>query len=140
MRFYRIANPWKDARSWVYLLDSATYWLTARLVVPMPDGSLNSSISLISCPLKSLAGIPCPFCGLTARSIWFAHGQLLEGWGSNILSPIFMMAAALLGGYTLIFRFIAGRGLDMELKFKTYLILWILSAILTLASWLINIL
>jgi hypothetical protein len=139
MRLRKIDNPWKNARSWAYLLGGVIYWSAALGILRAPDGTLQSRILLVPCPLKSLTGIPCPFCGLTSGSVWFAHGQWLEAWRSNLLSPIFMMSAALAASYTLILRVFAGCALDMELESRTRFFLWSIFGILILVSWLTNI-
>lgn len=46
----------------------------------------------LPCPLRTLTGIPCPFCGLTTATVAFTHGQ----WGAAAAaSPLVYLLAAL---------------------------------------------
>lgn len=46
----------------------------------------------LPCPLRTLTGIPCPFCGMTTATVAFAHGQ----WGAAAAaSPLIYLLAAL---------------------------------------------
>jgi len=59
---------------------------------------LPSSFSV--CPLKSIAGIPCPGCGTTRAGIAFLNGHFFEALLINpvglVVSVIMMLAAILL--------------------------------------------
>ena len=41
------------------------------------------------CPLRSLTGVPCPFCGMTRGTLALVHGDLL---GSVVLNPGVILA------------------------------------------------
>lgn len=55
----------------------------------------------IACPLKSIAGIPCAFCGGTRAVHAWAHGHLLESWLLNPLVAVGAAAATLYLPYAL---------------------------------------
>src|SRR6185436_12413139 len=38
-----------------------------------------------ACPMRTLTGIPCPFCGMTRSVVAAAHGHLLESLAFNPL-------------------------------------------------------
>ena len=133
-----IANSWKDARTWTSLLGILALWVMARVIVPTPTGTALPGLWLPSCPLQSLAGIPCPFCGLTNGSAWFSRGYWREAWNCNILSPVLMISALMVAGYALIFRLLAGRAVELELTPALRRCLQLGAAILLAAAWITN--
>ena len=46
----------------------------------------------LPCPLRTLTGVPCPFCGMTTATVALSHGE----WGSAAAAnPLAYLAAAL---------------------------------------------
>lgn len=52
----------------------------------------------ISCPMKSIFGIPCAFCGGTRAVHAWSHGHFLEAW---LLNPLVASGSAALSLYLL---------------------------------------
>ena len=49
----------------------------------------------IPCPLRTLTGVPCPFCGLTTATVDMAHGQWAQAARA---SPLALLVALLVVG------------------------------------------
>ena len=47
----------------------------------------------IPCPLRTLTGVPCPFCGLTTATVDMAHGQWAQAAGTSPLALLVAMLA-----------------------------------------------
>src|SRR5690349_18473204 len=49
----------------------------------------------LPCPLRTLTGVPCPFCGMTTATVSLTHGE----WGSAAAAnPLAYLLAALVAG------------------------------------------
>ncbi|HEV2372315.1 MAG TPA: DUF2752 domain-containing protein [Streptosporangiaceae bacterium] len=47
----------------------------------------------LPCPLRTLTGVPCPFCGMTTATVSITHGDWAGAGGAN---PLVYLVAALL--------------------------------------------
>jgi hypothetical protein len=137
-RIGRIDHPWINSSSWVLLLGAFALWLAARILIPTADGAVLRGFWLPACPLRTLTGIPCPFCGITTGCAWLAHGHFREAWHSNILSPFLMLGSLVLGAYVFVVRLIAGCALVIQPGAGMRRALWIIAGAAIAASWIIN--
>jgi hypothetical protein len=135
----RIPGAWSSPRSWGLLAAVAVYLGLAWLFLPGEGGAQFAGVRLPSCPLKTLTGIPCPFCGLTTGSAYAVRGGWRQAWDSNILSPMLASFAFALAAYTVVFRLASGRELRMEVS-RPGDWPWILFATLAAVSWIANLL
>ena len=133
-------QPLKNSSNWLVLLGVLALWLTARTLTPTAAGAVLRGVRLPVCPLRSLTGIPCPFCGITTGCAWIAHGRLGEAWHSNVLSPFLMLGSLVLGAYVLFVRMIARRTLEIPPDAGLRRALWVVLGAATVASWIVNLL
>ncbi len=136
----RMVRPLKNWNSWTLLVFVVALWGFARLIIPGPGGAYLPGLWLPSCPLRTLTGIPCPFCGITTGCAWMARGNIVDAWRCSILSPAVMAASLVLGLYVLFFRLIAGRSLVLSHGSQMRRVFWVATGAAIAASWMINLL
>ncbi len=68
------------------------------------------------------------------------HGRWGDAWNSNILSPVLVFCLAVTFIYTLVFRLLAGRAIDLELTAGMRRLAWASAATVIAGSWLVNLL
>jgi hypothetical protein len=53
----------------------------------------------LACPLRTITGIPCPFCGMTRAVVAAAHGHLVDSLRFNPAGIVVaLLAVALIAG------------------------------------------
>lgn len=65
----------------------------------MLGGAAVTSLAGVSgpaCPLRSLTGVPCPFCGMTRGVTDMLHGDVVHALALNPGSVLLVVAAVLL--------------------------------------------
>lgn len=137
MRFTRIAQPWRNPRSWLYLGLTLSYWAAARAFEPRLG---IASRQPLSCLMRTFVGLPCPFCGLTTGSSWITRGDWIAAWHSNILSPVLMVGSLFLALYALVFRLAAGHAIELDLSRSGRNVLRMTLIMLLIAAWIVNLL
>ncbi len=67
----------------------------AMLGAVYPAVTVHTGWPGLPCPLRTLTGVPCPFCGMTTATVAVSHGE----WGSAAAAnPLVYLAAALVLG------------------------------------------
>ena len=93
---------------------------------------------LPSCPLKTLAGLPCPLCGLTTAVAWLARGDLGEAVRNHVLSPFVGIAVVAGIVYGFFVRIVAARSVAWDLEPVTVRNLKIVTGVALLVAWMLN--
>jgi hypothetical protein len=125
---------------WLALAGIVGLWIMVAFQVPAASGATLPGITLPACPLRSLTGLRCPFCGLTTGCAWMAHGHFIAAWNSNILSPWLMLGTLAAAFYLVVLRL--GAGYKITLTVSKEWAAWIprLGAGCLVLSWIVNLL
>ena len=68
----------------------------AMLAIAATAPSLGSGHLGLPCPLRTLTGVPCPFCGMTRGVTAFVHGDVARAALLDPGSVLIVLAAAVL--------------------------------------------
>ncbi len=71
-------------RAWFFII-CALLVLTAAWTGLLPRG-------LVTCPLRSLTGVPCGSCGMTRAFLALCQGKLMDAVHLHLASPVFFLA------------------------------------------------
>ena len=72
------------------------YVLVAALVVALAAVHLRGRPASL-CLLRSVTGVPCPFCGGTTSAVQLGTGDLRAAFLASPITPLMLLAAPLLG-------------------------------------------
>ena len=102
----------------------APFLLLAFVLAPLTQEGGASSIAGLPplCPLRNLAGLPCPICGVTRSLVCCGHGRWAEAAAYHPLGPL---------AFTLLVLWTASRLLPDRLRLASKDAPWLLPA----ASW-----
>jgi len=59
-----------------------------------PAVAAHTSWPGLPCPLRTLTGVPCPFCGMTTATVAMAHDEWLSAAAANPLACLLAALAA----------------------------------------------
>lgn len=60
----------------------------------------GSSVPFLSCPIRSLTGIPCPSCGMTRSFLALAKGNLAESISYHLFGPLLFLILLIVAVHT----------------------------------------
>lgn len=129
---------WTDRNAWLTLIVTAGLWAISFAVAPGSGGAGGFQAWLPPCPLRTLTGIPCPFCGITTGCAWLARGSILKAFESNILSPFLMAGSLIAAAYVAVFRIVQRRAIVPPPAVRRTF--WIAAGAATAVSWIVNLL
>ena len=46
----------------------------------------------VTCPVRAIAGVECPFCGMTRSFVALAHGRVADAFAFHPAGPLLMLA------------------------------------------------
>ena len=68
---------------------------TASLGAVYPAVVAHTGWPGLPCPLRTLTGVPCPFCGMTTATVALSHGEWASAAAAN---PLVYLVAILVAG------------------------------------------
>ena len=137
LRARRIPQPARSPRTWLLLAGATAVACVARAAVVRPGGVELRGIFLPACPLRSLVGLPCPFCGLTGGTARLLHGEWLLSWQSNVLAPLVGAGLVAVALYAVICRLAAGCAIEL-VHARSKRRVWMAALALTFLAWVVN--
>ena len=92
-------------------------------------------LPLWSCPLRRIAGLPCPSCGMTRAFVRVTHGDLAGALKVSPLGLVLALTAALLTAYLAARLTLLRRGPVLETSARERRGLSVLTGLIVLANW-----
>jgi hypothetical protein len=90
---------------------------------------------VVACPLKTLAHIPCPTCGMTRAFVRVTHGEWLAAWHVSPLGAVLAVVTAGVAGYGVLRLTVWKSGLELRLTSREALAARVATAVAILGNW-----
>jgi hypothetical protein len=94
---------------------STVVWLAAAALLVVARMYPFDRFPLVSCPLKSMTGIPCPTCGMTRAFVRITHGQWATAFHVSPLGALLALASVGVAIYGLLRLTVWRRPFELQL-------------------------